>query len=99
MIVDCELTQEDLDIGKIKTCKYCPYARSINRVLNGKCKIGIMRAIGEIIDYSSLLKPYAIQLPLEVQRNIYIIDWQDKDKVKPHKYKLEIPKEYLKQAA
>ena len=95
--VTVKVTQDDIDKGERETCRRCPIALALNRLLAlpAEVRLGNVRSSANIVtSYHPKYWP-TLPLPAECKRFIKIFD--GRGPVTPFDFPLTIDKRYLRQ--
>ena len=95
MIVDCEVTREDIEKGTTCASRDCPLARAISRRVKAHLIVSVSSAIVDFFDTE--MEDYTntdIRLSLELMAFIKRFDCAQP--VEPFKFQIEMPSEYVR---
>lgn len=87
------VTRKDIADGVRSDCQKCPISKAINRVLNSGFKAEVFLFETEFYDANEN-KIDAVLNPDPARE--FIVRFDNKDKLKPFSFEMEIPSEYLK---
>lgn len=93
MIIDIKVTQSDIDTGKRISCRECPVARAITRVLDPLWEVDVDGMSAYLFDYTPSHAVVTRTLPYEAR--VFILGFDSGRKVEPFEFKLDIPDEIL----
>lgn len=88
MLTKVEVTQEDIDNGKMKSCDFCPVALAVNRVIRPQRDAQVYACI-VIIRHEEGQRGGFPSLPLAAQE--FIENFDDERDVEPFSFALNIP--------
>jgi len=85
--IEINVTENDIKLGKSRSCDFCPIARAIKR----RIKKGICVQV-----YFSLHCNRKFICDMPDTASYFVRSFDDGYPVSPFRFKIEIPKEYLK---